>query len=324
MDNQEVYQEKFEVSSPASLSVNNISGSITISPGETNQIEIKAIKHQRNNITDNIEIEIWQEKDGSVHVQTNIIKSLFNFITPSFKVDYIIIVPPTSNLVVKTVDAKIQVSEIQGDIKLKSVSGKITGTDCDGITSAKSVSGKINFSNCDFADGKITTVSGKIVSNNCTGIEYIKSISGKIKLLDSKLTNGIISTVSGKIIIDSPIDEGDYFFKSVSGSITAIVPEDNTFSSFGKSVSGAFKTDLTPTYSSFTKRKWNAQFNGGGHKLTLDTVSGNISILSDVNASGISPNHTGQQKNTQKDNIETLTKLQNGEIDVEETLAILN
>ena len=61
---------RFNVSSPARLSVNNIRGSVEIHPGEEGVIQVTATKHTHTGNDHQTKIDISQETDGSVNAST--------------------------------------------------------------------------------------------------------------------------------------------------------------------------------------------------------------------------------------------------------------
>ena len=92
---QELIEKTFRVPAPARLSLSNIRGSIEIQPGDDDIVNVTAVKHLGTGNPDRTEIEIRQEEDGSVSVETRFPEAgfkLFGWRQPC-KVDYTVRVP---------------------------------------------------------------------------------------------------------------------------------------------------------------------------------------------------------------------------------------
>src|SRR4030067_2799369 len=77
----ESIEKTFQVADPARLIISNIRGSITIQPGEANVIQVKAVKHG-NFDSGRYTIEMSQDTDGSVRVETRSNEAMFGFLAP--------------------------------------------------------------------------------------------------------------------------------------------------------------------------------------------------------------------------------------------------
>ena len=88
----ETIEKTFQVTAPARLIISNVRGSVTIQPGEASVIEVKAIKHGNFDNDRNV-VEMTQDADGSVRVETRSNEALFGFLSHPPKVDYFVRVP---------------------------------------------------------------------------------------------------------------------------------------------------------------------------------------------------------------------------------------
>ena len=88
----ETIEKTFQVTAPARLIISNVRGSVAIQPGEANVIEVKAVKHG-NFDNDRNRVEMTQDADGSVRVETRSNEAMFGFFSYPPKVDYFVRVP---------------------------------------------------------------------------------------------------------------------------------------------------------------------------------------------------------------------------------------
>ena len=127
----ETIEKTFQVSDPARLTISNVRGSITIQPGTTNVIQVKAVKHG-NFDSGRYSIEIAQDSDGSVRVETRSNETLFGFFSQPPKVEYTLIVPPGIQLSASGISSSLSVSGLNGEFRLKTVSGNMDLADLSG------------------------------------------------------------------------------------------------------------------------------------------------------------------------------------------------
>ncbi len=116
------------------------------------------------------------------------------------------------------------------------------------------VSSEISLLDIDAKDLKLDSVSGKIVAR------------GNFMDID-------VDTVSGKVQLDigSQFEKCD--IETVSGDAVLAIPEDTGFTVEQDKVSGSFESEFAMSFS-----KNRGEHLGGGAKITMDTVSGNLRI----------------------------------------------
>ncbi len=113
----EIIEKTFQVTDPARLIISNIRGSVTIQPGEASVIDVKAIKHGSFD-SNKYRIEMTQDSDGSVHVETRSSETTFGFFSQPPKVEYIVRVPQGIHLDASCVSSGLNVSGLTGVFKL--------------------------------------------------------------------------------------------------------------------------------------------------------------------------------------------------------------
>lgn len=298
---QESIEKTFEVESPAKLIVKNIRGSIVIKPGDEGQIKINAVKHLDSGFPEETNIEISQNGNGEVCVTTQHTHNGFWKSGRPCKVDYQIFAPKSCSVNLKTVSSSADVEGLEGDFKINSVSGTVKLTELSGSINAKNV-------------------SGKLLGENLSGPAKLESISGEIRAEDSNLLSLNSTTVSGSAIIHTDLGDGPYKLSSISGSAKLVVPENTKCSVHAKSISGRFHTDLNASFSSINRRSWDVDLEGGGTEIRMNSVSGNLYVVTSEDVSGVTPR---VKHKTREERFEVLTQLEGGNISVEDALSKL-
>jgi len=139
----------FTLNDGGRLSVENVNGSITVTGGSGNSVEIIAIKKADNQETlDGIKIEISHSPDY-IEIETDLPETdhWFKRGNSGAQVTYKIIVPAGTNLEsVETVNGNVEISGVSGDVHAESVNGSLDCTDLASSASFSTVNGSINAS----------------------------------------------------------------------------------------------------------------------------------------------------------------------------------
>jgi hypothetical protein len=298
-----LYEDKFEVSSPARLVVKNVSGSVTVVPGEDGVIKVKAEKILEGGCDDDLTIEVYQEGKDTVYAVARLPERLhiFGSYRPC-RVHFTIEAPVMTNLKIKTVSAHVEAKGFEGDVRIKTVSGS---------HNLANLTGEI----------ELDSVSGEIEAHNLTGNADVNTVSGRIRLNDGSFPTLRAKTVSGRIEAETALENGPYYFNTVSGSIKLVAPEGTNCEVYAKGVSGRFYTDLNISRSDIGNRSWFVRVGEGGTEVRMKTVSGRMSLVSSWDVKGSRP---GEKHMSRKDREGVLTKLSEGELSVEEALKELS
>jgi hypothetical protein len=311
----ETIEKTFQVPDSARLSVSNLRGSITIQPGDMNVIQVKVVKYG-NFDSDRYSIEMAQDSDGSVKIETRSDEPMFGFLSHPPKVEYTLHVPQGLQLYASGISSSIKANGLQGDFRFKAVSGGVDLTD---------LSGPI----------RVNVVSGDISGLRLKGTLEVEAVSGRIQLMESNFPRVDASTVSGGLILQTPLSEGPYRFGSVSGNVRLLVPADTRCSAELNSVSGSIRTSLPTTTTRIGPGSKLAQIQGGGAEVRLKSVSGGISIESEgISAEPIQvapsapavPNPPLAQVQPVRETLSTseiLQRIESGEITVDEALKLM-
>ncbi|HCC79296.1 MAG: hypothetical protein A2X25_08725 [Chloroflexi bacterium GWB2_49_20] len=293
----ETIEHTFSVSSPAQLKLGNISGSVEIQTGEDGVIHVLAVKQPGSGDAERTKIECLQAEDGSVSIATRFsdVGLTWLFGSQVCDVDYVIKVPRQCSLNVNGVSNSLHVSGFEGDLTFKTVSGDMTLNDLSGML-------------------KIETVSGDITGEFLSGSGQLKSVSGDINLRDSSLTSASVNTVSGDVSLQTGLAEGPYKFHAVSGDVHLVVPGTSRCNVEMHSISGDFSTNFPVNQSSRSNGIQTSRLGGGGVLLSLNSVSGDLLVECDGEIS----------QAPVKNSLDILSKIESGELTVEEALAQLN
>jgi len=254
----EVIEKTFQVAAPARLIISNVRGSITIQPGEADVIEVKAAKHGNFDSGRNV-VEMTQDTDGSVRVETRSNDALFGFLSHPPRVDYSVRVPQGIHLEASCISSTLNVSGLEGSFKLKTISGNVELVKLSGPF-------------------KLSAVSGDITGSQLIGVLDLNTVSGRVHMTESGFPSADASTVSGDLLLQTPVSEGPYHFSSVSGSVHMVVPADTRCNVELNSVSGSIRSSLPATATSMGHGLKMTQVQGGGTAVRLKSVSGGVSI----------------------------------------------
>ena len=238
--------------------ISNVRGSVIIQPGEAGVIEVKAVKHG-NFDNGRIAVEMTQDSDGTVRVETRSNDAFFGFLSHPPRVDYSVRVPQGIHLEVSCVSSALDVTELEGVFKLKTISGSVT---------LAKLSGPL----------KLGAVSGDITGTQLAGVLDLNTVSGRVHLTESNFPSADASTVSGDLHLQTPVADGPYRFSSVSGSVRMIVPADTRCNVELNSVSGSIRSSLPAAVTSMGHGLKVTQIQGGGTAVRLKSVSGGVSI----------------------------------------------
>lgn len=312
----ETFEHTFEVETPAQLKVSNVRGHIDIQPGDGSLIRVTAVKHKGSGSSGNTQIIISQEEDGLVVAEAKHEKSISNWfgINKPCRVDFTIRVPKTCSVKVNCVSSSAAIDGLEGNIDINGVSGSLK---------LNNLSGKFVFS----------SVSGKITAENISGPLDMNSVSGKVRISRSQIPTIMGKSVSGSVVIETPLTEGPYEFKSISGNTSLITPEDTACTIRIKSVSGKAKVNLPVTSKSGNRNKQMIEVAGGGPEVSVKSVSGILKIGSPnyiktgdnpPEVKVTFPKDVVQPAPQPKSQMQILQEIEDGQLTVEDALREMN
>jgi hypothetical protein len=301
--NTELYEDTFEVTSPARLVVKNIRGSVSVVPGAQGVIKVRAEKILDSGSSDDLQLEVYQEGKDTVYATAILPErfTMFGSYRPC-KVLFTIEAPPETSLKIKSVSARVEAEGFTGDVSIKTVSGSQT---------LANLTGRID----------LDSVSGEIDGRGLKGKAEVSSVSGQVRLSGGSFPALRAKTVSGSLEAETGLQDGPYILSSVSGSIKLVAPQGAGCTVRASGVSGRFYTDLDVSRSDIGTRSWHVKVGQGGPEVKMKTVSGRMSLVSSWDAKGSAP---GTKHMSQEARKGVLTKLSEGELSVEEALKELS
>ena len=277
----EIMEKNFTVTSPARLELSNIRGSVEIHPGEDDLIHIQVTKDANSGDAKRTEIELSQAADGVVMAATHFPEGAWSWLFGSFpcRVDYVVQAPRKCFLKINGVSSAALAEGFEGEFSFHSVSGEMTLRSLSGPVKVNTVSGKVELAELT-GELNLTTVSGKVSAKRVQGPLHLNTVSGQVVMDESSLSSVDATTVSGRMEYQTAFGAGPYRFNSVSGDVELSVPSETRCSAELHAVSGKLFTKLPAT--SIAKRNGNqtAEIQGGGVKVHLHSVSGNLSLVS--------------------------------------------
>lgn len=278
---EENFEQVFQVSGSARLEVSNIRGSTEIRTGADGVISVKTVKHGNTGDAKRTEIELTQEADGTVKVKTRFPEIQWGWLTGSqpCKVDYVITAPRACTLKVNGVSNDSLVEGFDGDASFNSVSGDLTLSDLHGTLKINTVSGDLELANLT-GELRLNAVSGDIRGKNITGPVHLDTVSGEAEFDEANLPSVNATTVSGDMQFKTALGDGPYKFSSVSGEVELKVPAETHCSAELHSISGSLSVNLPATSISRHNGRQSVEVQGGGVKVYLNSVSGDLALVS--------------------------------------------
>ena len=280
MSNQ-IIEKTFAVSGAAKFNLGAIRGSVDIRAGADGVITVKAEKLINTGDAENTVIEMEQGSDGSVKVKTRFTDYWMGWLFGSkpCEVNYTVTAPRSCALQINGVSADMTVEGFEGDSSFKTVSGDVNVRAINGSLFFDSVSGDLQLADL-AGDLRFNTVSGDISGERLAGAVRLNTVSGDIDFEESNLPSVSVSTVSGEVTMETGLGEGPYSFKSVSGDLTLKVPADAHLSAELQTLSGDLSVKLPVTLMSRRNGKQSVEAQGGGVRVSLNSVSGDMRIKS--------------------------------------------
>jgi DUF4097 and DUF4098 domain-containing protein YvlB len=306
----DVVEQQFSVSSPAQFTLNTVSGSVVVSPGEDGAIRVRATKSGREEARANTVIDLEQTGNAvSVHTHNRGASGILGrFGGQMASVDFVVSVPRSTSVEIKTVSADVRVSGTEGALRVQTVSGEVSVGDVQG-------------------DSQLTTVSGDVTAEGLAGTLTLHSTSGDARVAASTLRDFNLHSVSGDFYLDTPLTAGEHYYAhTVSGDLELAIPGGTGVTVQMKTVSGEVHTGFANAeIIKSGRRHWQGRINGGGANLEMQSVSGDLTIRGGEAGSG---QHAAGQSGSDETGepsraSEILRALEQGEIDVEQALSQL-
>lgn len=300
----ETIEKTFSCPDSPHLTLSNIRGSVKIQPGDNGAIAVTAAKHNDTGDEENTRIEISQADDGSVKIYTRYDHMGYRFFRKwhPCKVDYEVLVPKECFLKVSGVSNTATIEGTSGELDISTVSGDL---EC------RSLTGQLI----------IKTVSGDVRGEAISAFACLNTVSGDISLKNSDFPALRGVTVSGDLVIETPLGDGPYDFKSVSGDIKLDISAVDGATVSSSSLSGDVRTSLPFSRTNQSRNHRKIEIKGGGVKINHSSVSGDLFLDGEIN-NGASENMSEEipSENRSQTPSDILERVDRGELSVEKAL----
>ncbi|MCK4259745.1 MAG: DUF4097 family beta strand repeat protein [Halanaerobiales bacterium] len=265
------------------LTLVNFQGSVLIEPSDTEEIKIQAVKVLKGDSEERLKEVAEEVKIDFIEKSSElIIKTKRPIPRPSkigsMGVDFKIILPRETQVVIDTNNGSIKVNGLQNKLILTTSNGSIKVDEYQGNLIAKSSNGSISVNKIE-GNLNLHTSNGRIVIENVLGEINAETSNGSIRVdTEFLVSNADLATSNGRITFKGKMDRaGDYKFKSSNSSMELWIDPILGYDLFAKTSNGKIQFDFPITFIGTNEAKYmEGKFNGGGIDLTVRTSNGNI------------------------------------------------
>jgi DUF4097 and DUF4098 domain-containing protein YvlB len=255
----ERFSQTYKVTADGALDLQNIAGDVRVTGGRGNEIRIDATKRVRSRdegqtrrmLTD-LRIEVNQV-GNRVEVRTIYPRSSGRNISAS--VDYVITVPTSAIVNLKTISGDVSVAEVKGEVRAESVSGSVDCSATPNLATAKTISGEVRARGIT-TQGTLTlgSVSGNVIASGLEArVIEAGTVSGTVQLTNVRADRVQAKTMSGDVEFDARLTKGGrYELNSHSGNVRVMLTQPSGFELDASSFSGSIRTDFPVTLRSTT------------------------------------------------------------------------
>lgn len=252
----EKVSQTYKVGDGAALDLSHLSGDIRVTAGSTSEIKVDATKRVRHRNPEEakrllaaLRIDI-NNFNGRVEVRTVYPRrgQFGNNISAS--VDYVISVPPSATVALKSISGDISVTNVKGEVRAETVSGDVNVAGTPNLAIAKTISGDVTARDVSTETSLLlSTVSGTVLA---TGVKARSveagSVSGDVRVVGSEIERLEARSLSGDIEFDAPLAKGGrYEFTSHSGNVRLVLSGNTGFELDADTFSGNVRSDLPVT-----------------------------------------------------------------------------
>lgn len=244
------FSAKYKIGRDGRVSVNNISGDITVTGGSGDEVVVDAIKRTRGDRSRLNDIRIQVDTAANrVDIRTEYPR----FNNSNVSVDYTVTVPNGASVELHSVSGSVKVTGVRGAVRTETISGNVSATDTPNVELAKTVSGDVTLSGIS-TDGTVTagTISGTVTARGLKARRAeLNTVSGDMILSDASVTSVHAKSISGGFEYTGAIVKGgDYDVNVHSGAIRFVLSNPSGFYLNADSFNGSIRTDFPVTLGS--------------------------------------------------------------------------
>lgn len=248
----ERYSKTIKAGRGATLDLQNVSGSITVTGTGGDEIVIEAVKRARARTEDRAKAIL---RDLDIHLIDRpgrvTIRTFYPRMTGSVSaaVDYTVRVPQDAAVDLKFVSGDLRISNVKGAVRLETVNGSVHAAQAPRLEYAKSVSGTVEITG---------NIDGELTASSLTGAVLLKdlkvralevtTISGDVVLNEVLVDRARVRSVEGDLqFVGALVKNGRYDMNSHSGRIRLTLPSSVGFEVDASTYSGNLRSDLPLT-----------------------------------------------------------------------------
>lgn len=291
-------ERSFSVQAGGTLRLESDRGSVRVRTHDAEEVkvavELDARAGASEDIFDQFELS-FDQRNGDVIIQGKW-RDTWSWGNRPLKVHYEIVVPNKYNLDVETAGGSIDVSDLEGQVRLHTSGGSIDLGNIAGAVKASTSGGSIGLRGASGpaelhtsggsiqvgeVDGPVTarTSGGSVTVDGANGDVVARTSGGSLRLrnirsnLDAKTSGG---SIHAEILeqIEQPAE-----IRTSGGSIVLVVSPNLKADIDASTSGGKVITDVPITVrGTIGKSSLEGQLNGGGPQITLRTSGGNIEI----------------------------------------------
>jgi DUF4097 and DUF4098 domain-containing protein YvlB len=285
--------ETYKVGPDGSLEVQNMSGDVHVRVGGANEIRVEAVKRVRSRGQEDAKAQLQRLFLDINQVGNRVeIKAMYPRGRMSGSVDFMISVPPSATVSIKTISGDIEITNVRGEVRADTVSGDVGVTGTPNIALAKTVSGTLTAKDISSTTAlTLASVSGNVIT---TGMKVraldVTTVSGDLLLNGLQVERLDAKAVSGNIEFAAPLARGGrYELQSHSGDVRIAVLNGAGFELDATTFSGSVRSDFPVTLRSDPdardgrgrgrdSRTIRGSFGDGGAILSVRSFSGSVVI----------------------------------------------
>jgi Toastrack DUF4097 len=256
----EDYTKSFSVANRANVRVYTNDGSVTVSTGDTKQVEIR-VEYRGYELNKTLHIESHQQGD-EIELTARVV-SKWQFALGALRRLHIEVrMPKEADLRVETGDGAVKASGLTGNIDLHTGDGSLTASSLMGVVRLHTGDGAIDAADL---DGKCDALSG----------DGRIRLTGRFDVLRAKSGDGRIDV---NALHGSKLDS-NWSISSGDGGIDVAVPSDLSADIDATTHDGHITSDIPITVEgAMSKSRVRGKMNGGGQTLTIRTGAGSIHL----------------------------------------------
>jgi DUF4097 and DUF4098 domain-containing protein YvlB len=194
-------------------------------------------------------------------------------------------VPYGCRLRVNAIDGEVGIHGVRGPVAVETVGGNVEVLEAVEHCSLETVNGDITLGDCS-GDISLTTVDGDVSCHRLEGTLRATITNGDVRLTGSMLRTINLRAINGDLTVETSLaTDGTYRLTSTNGEIRLLVPAGTGATVHMKTQDGDVRADLpTMQVISSDKRNWHGVLGGGGAHVYLESVNGDLRMRQSAGA----------------------------------------